>query len=83
MMVSPPRLERLQLLDYPRTPLSIARSSGLHLQVPSISDMPQEARYKQNQDSTRGKIRSRYSIEGANADCQRVKYGIEGANADY
>lgn len=33
MMLSPPRLERLQLFDYPRTPLSIARSSGL--QVPS------------------------------------------------
>ena len=28
MMTSPPRLERLQLLDYPCTPLSIVRSSG-------------------------------------------------------
>ena len=39
MMMSPPRIERLQLLDYPCTPLSIARSSGM--QVPSGgSDCP-------------------------------------------
>ena len=31
MIVSPPRLERLQLWDYPCTPLSIARSSGLQV----------------------------------------------------
>ena len=35
MMNSPPRLERLQLLDYPRTPLSIARSSGLQVPLPT------------------------------------------------
>ncbi len=29
MICSPPRIERLQLYDYPRTPLSIARSCGL------------------------------------------------------
>ena len=31
MMCSPPRIERLQLFDYPRTPISIARSSGIHV----------------------------------------------------
>ena len=31
MMCSPPRIERLQLFDYPRTPASIARSSGMHV----------------------------------------------------
>lgn len=31
MVLSPPRLERLQLLDYPCTPLSIARSSGIQV----------------------------------------------------
>lgn len=31
MMCSPPRIERLQLFDYPRTPASIARSSGIHV----------------------------------------------------
>ena len=43
MMTSPPRIERLQLLDYPCTPLSIARSSGM--QVPSSgSDCPRGVR---------------------------------------
>ena len=47
MLSSPPRLERLQLFDYPRTPLSIARSSGLHVQLSSANvepslTMPQE-----------------------------------------
>ncbi len=37
MTVSPPRLERLQLFDYPRTPLSIARSSGVRMHTPSKS----------------------------------------------
>lgn len=37
MVVSPPRLERLQLFDYPRTPLSIARSSGVRMNTPSKS----------------------------------------------
>ncbi len=37
LMVSPPRLERLQLFDYPRTPLSIARSSGVQVQTPGKS----------------------------------------------
>ena len=55
MMLSPPRLERLQLLDYPRTPLSIARSSGL--QFPSASDSPREGRRKHN--SRAGKALSR------------------------
>ena len=31
MMCSPPRIERLQLFDSPRTPGSIARSSGIHV----------------------------------------------------
>ena len=31
MMCSPPRIERLQLFDSPRTPASIARSSGIHV----------------------------------------------------
>lgn len=31
IICSPPRIERLQLFDYPRTPASIARSSGVHV----------------------------------------------------
>lgn len=64
MMTSPPRLERLQLLDYPRTPLSIARSSGLQVPASSSSgndnpqnDNPQVASRKQNGHS--GKAYSR------------------------
>lgn len=52
MVTSPPRLERLQLLDYPRTPLSIARSSGL--QVPSSSEnSPRSASRQQNMKTER------------------------------
>lgn len=43
MVISPPRLERLQLLDYPCTPLSIARSSGLQV-PPNGSDCPRSGR---------------------------------------
>ena len=35
MMRSPPRIERLQLFDSPRTPASIARSSGIHVSANS------------------------------------------------
>lgn len=31
MMCSPPKIERLQLFDYPRTPLSIVKSLGLQM----------------------------------------------------
>lgn len=55
MVTSPPRLERLRLLDYPRTPLSIARSSGL--QVLPANDVPQEENHKLSQ--SRGKSYSR------------------------
>lgn len=40
MMTSPPRIERLQLLDYPCTPLSIARSSGLHVPPSTPCSLP-------------------------------------------
>ena len=39
MMCSLPRIERLQLFDYPRTPASIARSSGMHLSATSQSKL--------------------------------------------
>ena len=44
MITSPPRLERLQLLDYPRTPLSIARSSGLQMASNSSDIQTQHAK---------------------------------------
>lgn len=34
---SPPCIERLQLFDYPRTPASIARCSGVHVSVSNQS----------------------------------------------
>ena len=39
MMCSPPRIERLQLFDSPRTPGSIARSSGIHMALPTQNQL--------------------------------------------
>ena len=39
MMCSPPRIERLQLFDSPRTPGSIARSSGIHVAPPTQNQL--------------------------------------------
>ena len=47
MVCSPPKEERLQLFDYPRTPLSIVRSSGL--QMPGdhsvVSVQPKQSKF--------------------------------------
>ena len=54
MMCSPPRIERLKLFDSPRTPGSIARSSGIHVAASNQNQL------ETNRHPKRLNSRSRY-----------------------
>lgn len=71
MITSPPRLERLQLLDYPCTPLSIVRTSGL--QVP---DQSEESLRK----TSGGKAFSRIKRRIARSGPELVRHQSRGTN---
>jgi len=53
MGCSPPRMERLQLFDYPRTPLSIARSCGLALKYGDVEKFSSKQRDDPNHTTPR------------------------------